>query len=65
MGRRTEELEAEVLAARIEKAQKTCPYFLEFDFEVEPGDSKLCLYDMTPCEDRRYCPIDKWSAPIR
>lgn len=65
MGRRIDELEAEVFAARLEKAQKTCPFFLALE-EVEGlNDSKLCLYDMSPCEDRRFCPVDKWSAPIR
>jgi hypothetical protein len=58
-------LRAEVLLARIKAAQAICPFFLEREIVEELDDNKVCLYDNKPCEDRRFCPVDKWSAPIR
>ena len=65
MGRREEAVAAEILAARIEKAQRRCPFFIGLEPVEGLDDSKLCLYDMSPCEDRRFCPVDNWNAPIR
>ena len=65
MARRRDGLEAEVLVARIKAAQEKCSFFRLREKVEGLDDEKLCLYDMGPCEARRFCPVDKWNAPIR